>query len=422
MNAGINIALEALCIVICLLIMFFFLLERNETSRIDKYFVAMLTINILALISDMSSFTFEGNPKAIQLLYLVKMLSYLSGYMLFGIYIEYITEYLSMYKPVPKMVRYIGTGLAFVFQILVFLQTFTHYLFTVDENGYYVRNNQTWICESGTMVLFAFLLFLSVKYRKYLDAGIIVSLLTFALLPTAATVAQIFTRNTAFVFVFTTLSLLVVYSTIHKETIKRLQSTETELAAARLSLVMSQIRPHFMYNSLTAIAQLCTIDPKRAQQATIDFSNYLRGNLDSVNYTRPIPFTQELKHLKTYLALELMRFEDSLNVKYDIAVEDFLVPALSVQPLVENAVKHGICKRRDGGTVTISTRETEDAFIVEVRDDGVGFDVNKPLSDEKSHIGVSNVRSRVESMMGGSLTVESEVGVGTVSTLTIPKR
>ena len=160
MNAGINIALEALCIVICLLIMFFFLLERNETSRIDKYFVAMLTINILALISDMSSFTFEGNPKAIQLLYLVKMLSYLSGYMLFGIYIEYITEYLSMYKPVPKMVRYIGTGLAFVFQILVFLQTFTHYLFTVDENGYYVRNNQTWICESGTMVLFAFLLFL----------------------------------------------------------------------------------------------------------------------------------------------------------------------------------------------------------------------------------------------------------------------
>lgn len=203
---------------------------------------------------------------------------------------------------------------------------------------------------------------------------------------------------------------------------RELKSTEDKLEEARLNLMFSQIRPHFMYNSLTAIAQLCTIDPKRAQRATIDFSNYLRGNLDSVNYTQPIPFSQELKHLKTYLSLEILRFDDKLNVEYDIETEEFLVPVLSVQPLVENAVKHGICKKNDIGTVKVSAKETEDAYIVEVKDDGVGFDPNEPLDDGKSHIGVSSVRSRIESMMGGKLEIESEVGVGTRSVLTIPKR
>ncbi len=422
MDASTNIALEVFCIIISFLIMIFFLLERAKTSRIDKYFIVMLTVNIVALTADMSSFTFEGNPNCIALLYFVKVLTYFCGYALFGMYIEYTTEYIGMYGHVPRKLTMIGTGIALVYEILMVVELFRHYLFIVDDAGYYVKSPVIWVVSgSGTFLLFCFLIFILVWARNMLETSMLISLLSFAALPTIAGIVQLITKNTALVYVGVTLSLLVVYSTIHKDTVNKLESAKNELEEARLNLMFSQIRPHFMYNSLTAIAQLCTIDPKRAQRATIDFSNYLRGNLDSVNYTQPIPFSQELKHLKTYLSLELMRFDDKLSVEYDIETEDFLVPVLSVQPLVENAVKHGICKKRDGGTVKISTRETEDSYIVEVADDGTGFDPNAPLDDSKSHIGVSSVRRRIESMMGGTLEIVSEVGVGTHSVLTIPK-
>jgi LytS/YehU family sensor histidine kinase len=327
-----------------------------------------------------------------------------------------------MYGHVPRKLTMIGTGIALVYEILMVVELFRHYLFIVDDAGYYVKSPVIWVVSgSGTFLLFCFLIFILIWARNMLETSLLISLLSFAALPTIAGIVQLITKNTALVYVGVTLSLLVVYSTIHKDTVNKLESAKNELEEARLNLMFSQIRPHFMYNSLTAIAQLCTIDPKRAQRATIDFSNYLRGNLDSVNYTQPIPFSQELKHLKTYLSLELMRFDDKLSVEYDIETEDFLVPVLSVQPLVENAVKHGICKKRDGGTVKISTRETEDSYIVEVADDGAGFDPNAPLDDSKSHIGVSSVRRRIESMMGGTLEIVSEVGVGTHSVLTIPK-
>lgn len=423
MDASTNIALEGFSIIICFLMMFFFLLEKGKTSRIDKYFIAMLTINIVALTLNMSSITFEGNPDAIKLLYVVRTATYVVGYMLFGIYIEYIVEYMRLYRDVPYKVKFIGTGIALVYEILSVLQLFVHYLFTVDENGYYVQSSTFfWVTESGVALLLIYLILVLVDFREIFGMRVWATILSFASLPTISSLIHIITHDTALVYVATTLGLLVVYSTIHKSTVRELKSTEDKLEEARLNLMFSQIRPHFMYNSLTAIAQLCTIDPKRAQRATIDFSNYLRGNLDSVNYTQPIPFSQELKHLKTYLSLEILRFDDKLNVEYDIETEEFLVPVLSVQPLVENAVKHGICKKNDIGTVKVSAKETEDAYIVEVKDDGVGFDPNEPLDDGKSHIGVSSVRSRIESMMGGKLEIESEVGVGTRSVLTIPKR
>ena len=423
MNATTNIALEALCIIISFLIMLFFLLERGKTSRIDKYFIVMLTMNIVALTADTSSFIFEGNPDAITHLYVTKVITYCCGYCLFGLYIEYATEYIRMYGDFPRKFTYIGTGIALVFELLMFAQLFWHYLFTVSDEGYYIKNPLIWwISGIGTGILFCFLIFIIIWARNILETNMLISLITFAALPTFAGIIQFVTKNTALVYVGVTLSLLVVYSTIHKDTVSKLASAENELEEARMNLMFSQIRPHFMYNSLTAIAQLCTIDPKRAQRATIDFSNYLRGNLDSVNYTQPIPFSQELKHVKTYLSLELMRFDDKLSVEYDIETEDFVVPVLSVQPLVENAVKHGVCKKIDAGTVKISTKETEDAYIVEVKDDGVGFNPNAPLDDSRSHIGVSSVRRRIESMMGGKLEIESEVGVGTRSVLTIPKR
>lgn len=207
----------------------------------------------------------------------------------------------------------------------------------------------------------------------------------------------------------------------YKEKI-RYQQMQKELYEAKVSLMVSQIQPHFLYNSLTSIAMMCTKDPKTARAATINFADYLRGNMNSLRQRTPVPFAQELEHLKKYLMLEKMRFGDLLNIEYDIQTMDFAIPQLSVQPLVENAVKHGVGMKEDGGTVTIATRETDTDYEVVITDDGVGFDTSAPPKDDgRSHVGMENVRQRLRELCSAEVIIESEIGKGTAATIRIPK-
>ena len=206
----------------------------------------------------------------------------------------------------------------------------------------------------------------------------------------------------------------------YKEAI-RYQQVQRELYEAKVSVMVSQIRPHFMYNALSSIAILCKLDPDTAYDATVTFSDYLRGNMDSLKQTAPVPFEQELEHLKKYLYIEKLRFDKKLNIEYDIQTTDFVLPLLSVQPIVENAVKHGVGMKKKGGTVTISTRETETAYEVIVKDDGVGFDVNEKKDDGRSHVGMENTRRRIKDMCGGEVIIESTVGEGTTARIILPK-
>ena len=117
-----------------------------------------------------------------------------------------------------------------------------------------------------------------------------------------------------------------------------------------------------------------------------------------------------------------MRFADLLNVEYDIKTVDFQLPLLSIQPLVENAVKHGVGMKEDGGTVTIATKETDTAFEVIVTDDGVGFDPDAPKPDDgKTHIGMENTKKRLRDMCGAYVEITSAVGEGTTARVILPK-
>ena len=163
--------------------------------------------------------------------------------------------------------------------------------------------------------------------------------------------------------------------------------------------------------------------PQKAKAAIRDFSLFLRGNMDSLKSKAPIPFEQELSHVEHYLALEQQRFQERLHVVYEIAARDFSIPPLTMQPIVENAVHHGVLKREEGGTVTVKTEETSDAYLVTVSDDGVGFRPDmRPPDDGRTHIGIENVRGRLSALCGGTLTLHSEAGVGTTALLAIPKR
>jgi sensor histidine kinase YesM len=202
---------------------------------------------------------------------------------------------------------------------------------------------------------------------------------------------------------------------------EKISELENELVQKQISVMLSQIQPHFLYNTLSAIRELCLIDPKTASQTIEDFSLYLRGNLDALTIANIIPFEKELKHVETYLALEKKRFGYKLNITQDITVHDFSLPALTLQLVVENAVRHGVTKRSKGGTVAVKTEENETCYIIAVIDDGVGFNPSEKKQDARSHVGIENVRSRLASMCGGTLDIRSRPGAGTTAVITIPK-
>lgn len=188
----------------------------------------------------------------------------------------------------------------------------------------------------------------------------------------------------------------------------------------RTRVMLSQIQPHFLFNSLSTISALCTADPEKAKSAANDFADYMRGNLDSLRESRIVSFEEELEHTAIYLRLEKLRFGEDMNVVYHTDFTDFDLPSLSVQPIAENAVKYGICGNENGGTVVISSEREGGNAVITVEDDGPGFDTNMIKNDGRSHVGIESVRSRLENMCGGSLIVESEPGAGTKAKIIIP--
>lgn len=220
---------------------------------------------------------------------------------------------------------------------------------------------------------------------------------------------------------FTLAAHLIYVIVVGTQTLIRANRQEMELERSRTAVMRSQIQPHFLFNSLTAIAMLCDKDPALAKQTAITFADYYRGNLRAIDRTEPIPFRQELEHLKMYLFIQKQRFGDYLNVVFDVESTDFLIPALSIQPLVENAVKHGIGVKEEGGTVTITVRELADSFKIVISDDGVGFDPKAVDNRDRQHVGLDNVKNRLLLMCDATLSIKSVLGEGTAITISLPK-
>ena len=191
------------------------------------------------------------------------------------------------------------------------------------------------------------------------------------------------------------------------------------LAQSRISTMMSQIRPHFIYNTLGSIEQLCKLDPPKAADLVHNFSKYLRGNFGELDNPKPILMSQEMEHVHHYISIENVRFPD-MTFTFEMNSVDFKIPALTVQPIVENAIKHGLMKLPKGGTIRVISYDTDTEHCISVVDDGVGFDIGK-LQDDRQHVGLRNIRERLKVMVNGTMSIESTVGVGTSVLIRIPK-
>jgi signal transduction histidine kinase len=207
-----------------------------------------------------------------------------------------------------------------------------------------------------------------------------------------------------------------------RETLRRnseYMKLENELTQSRIAVMLSQIKPHFLFNALNAISALCLTDPIMADQAITSLSNYLRGNIRSLEQRAPVPFEQELDHIKYYVRLEQLRYGEKLRVVYAINTVDFQVPTLSLQTLVENAIRHGVSPKPEGGLVVVNTERGEGEAIVRIIDNGVGFDPDMQSPNADS-IGLANAKKRMESMMGATFIIHSKPGKGTTVEIHMP--
>lgn len=418
----INLSVETCGVILCLLGIILVHVGTKIEKRTGKYFEAVFICLAVDIISNMAGQLIKGmaGTAAFFGVRIANFCEFFFGYML----TFFVTWYL-LYCIDPKgkeknlrmgIILFYGTQIA-----LLLISQFNNMYYYFDQANIYHRGDLFWISQAVSILAMVLNGTMLVLYRHRLTKKEQLAFWCYTGLPAIALIIQLFAYGLYMVLFSAVISAVCLFVFIFEEQVDRYCEKERENTDLRVSIMLSQIQPHFLYNTLDSIYLLCEKDPHKAQKAVSYFADYLRLNLSSINRETPITIEKEIQHVKTYLELEKMSSEDTLNYELDIQAGGFMVPALSVQPLAENAVKHGTAKKPGGGTVTIKTREYENDYEIYVIDDGAGFDLSRPPDDERLHLGMENVRKRLKAMCKGTLDVSSAPGKGTTAIISIPK-
>ena len=418
----INISLELLGAIISVVLILSMTLGAKVRSRTDRLFIWILIFNMITLIADAVAWGEKGGTGTLSFVSVrvSNFIVYASGYCLLYAFSCYLDCFLSqrnkLFHSLLKYLKWIVVAAL----ALVCLSQFNHMYYLIDDYNRYQRQQLFWLSQVWGILGILINTFQIIKYRSSLSKRESIALFCYALLPAIAMVVQIWLYGIALLYIATIISILVIYLMIQVEQARVMKAQELELRESEIAIMLSQIQPHFLFNCLTSISRLCDIDTKEAKQAILSFAKYLRGNLNALTQKERISLQEELTHVEIYLSLEKMRYQDFLHTEYDFQVTDVMIPPLTLQPIVENAVRHGLSKKELGGTVRISTFEDAFTYIIQVEDDGIGFDPSLFEHDPK-HVGIQNVKQRIMGMCQGTMCIKSIIGVGTKVEIRIPK-
>lgn len=419
------------CIVYSIVMFFSLLLflccvdVEYSSDRKSKFFITMLVVSHFACFCSSCVNVMNGHEHFVNYIYLTNTLNFVFNLVVISVFGFYYKEFYQLNKK-ANIIFSIGTVIyAGIFVLLVILNLFTGIFFYVDDNFICRYPYSYVVVDVYFTAWYIFNAFHIIKSKNTIKMKL--SLLSYGIFFVIFTTFDMifvfsnYSENLASLAPFSSLAcLFIIFCNVYVERGRELIRQKAEQTELRSAIMISQIQPHFLYNSLAVISALCVKNPMMARNATDTFADYLRQNMNSIDRKTPVPFSAELEHVKSYVWLEQLRFHDKLNIEYNIEATEFFVPSLSIQPIVENAIRHGICKNTAGGKVVISTKKTAENFLVIVEDNGTGFDVTKKISDDKKHIGIENVRARFASMVNGSIAIESEIGKGTKVTMSIP--
>lgn len=415
-----NIGLLAFSSLVTLFLYFGTVTDQKRKLPFMRHFSYLLFTDIIMQTAEIGICIFDGSNQR-ELLYLFLCLSYGGGAALMTIYTYCLTSFIKENAVVTYRLANIVGAVCAVYLVMILTSPFTDAIFTIDAGGYYqegILKEVSFILDPVVMVV---VIILTLRYRKTMKVKGILYLVSIGVL-TIPTMLLWDVWYPEPEYMMMTLYFIMVFLLFHKEMTILLVKKEKEMAESKIATAISQIQPHFIFNSLSTIKFLVKKDQMEALEAIDEFSDYLRGSMDSLTRKCCVPFSEELELVNHYMYLEKKRFGDKINIKYDIQLDGFMVPALSVQPIVENAVKHGIRGQLKGGTIEIATKEDTKNFIIQVTDDGAGFDPQAKKEDGKSHVGIANVQKRLALMCEGTLEIESAPQKGCQVTIRIPKR
>ena len=304
-----------------------------------------------------------------------------------------------------------------LFCLMLFTGQFTDAFYYTTPDNEYIRGPWFPLLITPLTTIVIFNIVCLIKRRDKLSKKYFTALLIY-LLPTAIfIVVYMFAAADMLVSFWMALCALTMLGIIFSDSIQQHVRQQREIANQRVNVQVLQMRPHFIYNTMTTIYYLCKQDADKAQQVTLDFTTYLRRNFAAIASENTVPFKNELEHTRAYLAVEQAQFEDRLFVSFDTPHTMFRVPPLTLQPLVENAVKHGMNPDGDPLNISVMTRQTKGGSEIIVEDDGSGFN---SADDKEPHIALNNIKQRLEIMCKGKLEISQREGGGTSVKVTIP--
>jgi len=419
---GINLVIAVFGLAICVLGLVQALLDRNLNERAHRFFVIMFSLlmsyvllNLLGQVAD----DYTGNNAIIAsrvFLFLESLTSATATLVLLAFLLDSCGENWR-----NSVVFHVAFALWLVYFAMLVYTEITGAFYSIGEGNVYQRGPLYPILLIPPVLIMALNLVVLVRRRGRLSSRQRRAFGVYIILPAAAMVFQMFFYGLYVIVLATAVAAFAMFTYIQGDQAERYYLTEAENARLKSDIMLSQLKPHFLCNTLGAIGRLCKNDPE-AKEAIEAFSRYLRENVDALSQEAPVPFERELEHVRTYLELERLRFGDDLHVVYHIECTDFLLPTLTLQPLVENAVRHGVRGTEDGtGTVLVSSRELAACWEVTVADNGAGFVPGTLPDDGRAHVGLANVRKRLDYGCGGILHIESVPGQGSRVTIMIPK-
>ena len=321
----------------------------------------------------------------------------------------------------PNGKRWLYWTLAGVNAALYFSSPLTRLCFKIRETDYVFMRGPLWsVCLIFSTALLAELLTRTIllyrktgKHERLIPIGIVLSILASIALDLNVGVES---QPISFLTIAIVVSSIFYYIWLHLQFVR--EHENDLMASQRIQIMMTQIQPHFLFNALNTIRALYAKDPPLADKTLEDFSTYLRQNLESLSQTELIPLSKEMEHTRLYAEIEMLRFPH-VQMEYRIEDDRFEIPALTIQPLVENAICHGVRTKKDG-LVSVATVREGNVHRITIRDNGAGFDPDQKTDEKETHIGLQNVKNRIEQMCGGKMLLKSEIGRGTSVTLLIP--
>ena len=380
-----------------------------------------MLVSAFTIICYTISFVLDYNP-ANPMWIVTRAIAYIGLYAVYVLFVLYVIENVNDaagHKTVLDFVSYLAVATG-VLGALLWLLSLVSPTFSELSNQQLKYGRVFAIGHLGGFILILMAFILLIRHRKLLGGRETSALMSMPVLFILATLLEPASQGIELRYPAIVLEFLIVYTQHHLELEIKQEIQETKGMQQRMTLATGRMKPHYLYNILTTIYYLCESSPEKAQNAIGLFSEYLRCTLEAVDRKELVDFSWELTEIRNYLALEKLRFGDRLDVEYDIEYDDFRLPPLTVQPLVENAVDHGISATETGGKVRIITRKLSDGGAqIRIHDNGVGFDVTKIESQNTGRDGIQSVRERLRREVGGDMTITSSPGKGTTVMITI---